>query len=85
MLTRRFVELFRDLTERWTRYQDTPRNPSGVPALATARANLDDARAAIAFERDLMRRTPGTTSGGHPGTDVSNTDIVRLRLNGMQS
>jgi len=56
MLTTRFERLFDGLVVRWKRYQATPRDPEGVPALAAARLDLDRARQEIATERASIEK-----------------------------
>ena len=83
MLTKRFEALFQKLVAAFARHQDAPRKPDEVVALASARWDLELARRAIAEERDRL----AVVARAHKvlpvrKTDVSDIDIVRLRLLG---
>jgi len=49
-----FDKLFGNLVSRWKRYDDAPRTPDRVIELASARADLDDARAQTADARERL-------------------------------
>jgi len=79
MLGIRFERLFRDLVSRWTEWRGAPRKPEHVPELARARFALEDARSAIASEREKL------TSPVHDDpsrTSVSAEDRARLKVFG---
>jgi len=79
MLGVRFERLFGDLVGRWTEWREAPRNPELVPELARARFALEDARSAIASERQKL------TAPVHDDpsrTSVSAEDRARLRVFG---
>ncbi len=78
MLTERFTRLFARLLERWTDYQDAPRDPVRVTELAAARIALDDVRAEIAVERRELVGAPRVTES--PRVAVSEADLSRLRV-----
>ncbi len=54
MLSQRFEQLFRRLLGAFLRYDDVARDAHHVVDLASARTDLDELRAAIALERDVV-------------------------------
>ena len=79
----RFDRLFARLVGAFKRYHDTPRSPDGVPRLARARIQLDDARAAIADERDRLRLAVGRQPGPVRKFDVTDAKLAELRVTRM--
>jgi len=56
MLTRRFHRLFKNLVGTFRVYQESPRDPTKILELTSARADLDDARLEIFEEsKDVIR------------------------------
>ncbi len=84
MLTARFESLFRRLVSVFLRYDDIPRSSETVVEIALARAVLEDARLAMASERDLVaRRSPQT--GRVRYTALSSGNQAILNVQGMIS
>ncbi len=81
MLSARFNERFRILVARWIEWRDAPRDPERVPELATARFALEDARSAVAVERERIVSPPRNDRR----TSISDDDLARLRVFGAGS
>jgi len=79
-----FERLFTKLVGRWEVYQDAPRHPERVPELASARADLDDARNEIAEVRERLEPHPGPTPPARPGIDLDPDAYLRVRISGLQ-
>ncbi len=79
MLGARFDRLFRTLVTRWSAWRTASRDPEQVPELAAARFALEDVRAAIAAEREVLI-APARGDGAR--TSVSAEDRARLRVFG---
>ncbi|MFV1999864.1 MAG: hypothetical protein ACC654_05800 [Acidimicrobiia bacterium] len=81
MVTATFDQLFSRLVRTFKRYQDVPRYPDNVVAIASARRNLDIAREEIAIERaDIVDRRVSRAVPRR--TAVSDADLARLRVFG---
>ena len=79
MLGAGFNQLFQALVARWTAWRAAPRDPERVAELARARFALEDARSAIAAEREALI-APARGDGAR--TAVSAEDRARLRVFG---
>ena len=84
MLTARFERLFRRLVSVFLRYDDIPRSSETVVEIAQARAVLEDARVAMASERDLVARRSARTVRVRY-TALSTGDQAILKVQGMIS
>ena len=84
MLTARFESLFRRLVSVFLRYDDIPRSSETVVEIAQARVVLDDARVAMAFERDFLGRRSARTSRVRY-TALSTANQAILNVQGMIS
>ncbi len=84
MLTARFQRLFRRLVSVFLRYDDIPRSSETVVEIAQARAVLEDARVAIAAERNVVARRAART-GRVRYTSVSAANQAILDVQGMIS
>lgn len=82
MLTARFHRLFRRLVSVFLRYDDIPRSSETVVEIAQARAVLEDARVAIAAERNVVARRAART-GRVRYTSVSAANQAILDVQGM--
>ena len=78
MLGSRFDRLLRTLVARWAEWQAVPRDPDRVPELARTRFALEDARSAIAAEREYIAAAQVLDQGAR--TSVSDADRARLRV-----
>ncbi len=76
----RFNHLFGRLVGAFKRYHDTPRSPADIPRLALARKDLDEARGAMADERDRLRLRVGRERGPVRKFAVSEEQLVELRV-----
>lgn len=79
MNRRNFAKAFDNLVCRWFEYQDAPRQPERVVELATARMQLDDARAETARVRGAWSATRHEPRPPKQ-TSVSDDDLARLRV-----
>lgn len=81
MLTDRFNFLLTDLTGAFIRHQETPRHPDRIAVLGHARAELEDARTAIAAERRAIAKqtAPRVPRRTEPAVD-SPVDLAMLDL-----
>ncbi len=83
MLTQTFNRLFHTLVARWKTYQEAPRDPERVAELAAARADLDDARSAIAAARGRFAPQPAP-EGRYVWRSAVDADTFRLlKLRGV--
>jgi len=80
----RFDRLFVRLVGAFNRYHRTPRSPDGIPRLAVARKQLDDARGAMADERDRLRIRTGRQPGPVRKFAVSDEKLAELRVAQMK-
>jgi hypothetical protein len=80
----RFDRLFAGLVGAFKRYHSTPRSPDGIPRLAVAREQLDDARGAMADERDRLRIRTGREPGPVRKYAVPDEKLAKLRVAQMK-
>lgn len=72
--------MFARLVGAFKRYHDTPRSPDGIPRLARARRDLDEARMAMADERDRSRLRAGRKPGPVRKFAVADEKLAELRV-----
>jgi len=80
MTSSRFNRVFAGLVGAFKRYHDTPRSPDGIPRLAHARMELDQARGAMADERDRLRLRLGREPTPVRKFAVSDEKLAELRV-----
>lgn len=80
MRSSRFNRVFARLVGAFKRYHDTPRSPDGVPRLARARQDLDEARKAMADERDRLLLRTGPAPGPLRKFAVADDKLAELRV-----
>lgn len=80
MISTRFNRLFARLVGAFKRYHDTPRSPGSIPRLAGAREELDEAREAMADERDRLRIRTGREREPVRKFAVADEKLAELRV-----